>query len=299
MMDMDSSGIIARQKLISIAVAVGFVLFLLMFVIEKSKIILKMIPMVRGEVSVSKTSEFVITTTSDGSPIVVKKNDPGAGSELRFSGQVRSKFNSILRRFCNDNTVVVEIGPNFGYNTIPLGKNLRIGGKVYAFEASSSICSALRKTIALNSLDDKVVVKNIAISDHEGDCKIPDYASIHEVEEGVYSNPRIMNVACNTIDTEMAEEERPVDLISMDIPGMEIQILESCMETIGKSPDIVIVTTFDNDPIVPNAIKTLQKLERMGMRFYIAKNKNTYNEVTAEELMQKQEVILVITRRTI
>ncbi|MBQ7672955.1 MAG: FkbM family methyltransferase [Alphaproteobacteria bacterium] len=283
-----------KNKAISFAVTVAFTLFVIVLFLEKTKFIFRMTPKLRGEVDVSA---FVITTLKDGSPIMVKRDDPNVGEQLRLSGTVRSKFNSVISAFYNDNLVVVEVGPNFGYNTIPLAKGLRNEGKVYAFEANSKVCSALKKSLVLNDIEDKVSIKNIAISDHKGSCDIPDCTSVVAFADGTYSEPRIFTAECSTLDEEMINEDRAVDLIAVDIPDMEIPILRSCESIIDKSPDIVVVSTFDNDPVDPNALIEFTKLENKGMKFYIATEKDKYTQVTTEELLKKKQVILLITRK--
>lgn len=283
-----------KNKAISLAVTVAFTLFIIVLFLEKTKFIFKMTPKLRGEVGVSS---FVITTLRDGSPIMVRKDDPNIGEQLRLSGTVRSKFNNVISAFYNNNLVVVEVGPNFGYNTIPLAKGLQNEGKVYVFEANSRVCSALRKSLVLNDIEDKVSVKNIAISDHKGSCDIPDCTSIVAFADGTRSEPRMLTAECSTLDEEMINEDRAVDLIAVDIPDMEIPILRSCESIIDKSPDIVVVSTFDNDPVDPNALIEFTKLENKGMKFYIATEKSKYTRVTTEELLKKKQVILLITRK--
>lgn len=284
-----------KNKVISRSVIVVCILFLIVLVFEKTKMIFKLVPIFRGEVMVNN---FVITTTSDGSPILTTKYDPDTGGQLRVFGTIRSKFNSVISSFYNDNSVVVEVGPHFGYNTISLAKGLKDGGKIYAFEANSQVCSALRKTLVLNSIDDKVVIKSIAISDHKGFCDIADCISIRELPDGTYSEPRIFSTQCNTLDEEMVDENRPVDLVAADIPDMEIPILRSCENIIDRSPNIVLILTFDNDPVDPGAEIEFTKLKAKGMKFYKATEKDNYTQIEdINNLLKEKNVILIITRR--
>ena len=284
-----------KNKVISLSIIISCILFVIILALEKTKMIFKLVPMFRGEVAVNN---FVITTTSDGSPILINKDDPNVGGQLRVFGTIRSNFNNVISSFYNDNSVVIEVGPQFGYNTIPLAKGLKDNGKVYAFEANSRVCSALRKTLVLNNIDDKVTIKDIAISDHKGSCDIPDCISIRELADGTYSEPRIFSAHCNTLDEEMMDENRPVDLIAVDIPDMEIPILRSCESIIDRSPDIVLVLTFDNDPVDSGAETEFTKLKAKGLKFYKATEKNKYTRIdTVDDLLKEKNIILIITRR--
>ena len=284
-----------KNKVISFSIVISCILFVVVLALEKTKMIFKFVPMFRGEVSVNN---FVITTTNDGSPILVNEDNQNVGGQLRVFGTVRSRFNNIISDFYNDNSVVVEVGPQFGYNTISLAKGLKDGGKVYAFEANSRICSALRKTLVLNNIDDKVVIKDIAISDHKGICDIPDVLSIKELSDGTYSKARIFSAQCSTLDEEMVDENRPVDLVAVDIPDMEIPILRSCESIIERSPDIVLVFTFDNEPVNSGAETEFTKLKAKGLKFYITTEKGKYTRIeSVDELLKEKDVILIITRR--
>lgn len=287
-----------KNRVILFAIMVLVVLFLVTLAIEKTKLMFNtVVPMIRGEVNMK---DFVITTTKEGAPIVINKTENEEGDQLRSYGIVHSHFNDIVSTFSDNNSVVVEIGSHFGYNTIRLAKNLRYGGKVYAFEANGKIYSALRKSLILNDLDNVVVMKNIAISDHIGFCDVPDCTSTKKLPDGSHTKPKIFSAKCCTIDEELINEDRPVDLIVADVHGIEIPILISCENIIERSPNIVIIFTFDNENPDPRTKTEFTNLENKGMKFFISDKKNKYTQMTSiDELMEKKEVTLIVTRRNL
>ncbi|MBR1734160.1 MAG: FkbM family methyltransferase [Alphaproteobacteria bacterium] len=284
------------NKVVSFAITIACVLFVIVLFVEKTKFIFEMAPKLRGEVD---TKQFVITSLKDGSPIVVRKDDPNVGEKVRISGTVRSKFNDIISSFYDNNLVVIEVGPNFGYNTIPLAKGLKPSGKLYAFEANYRVWTALRKSLVLNDIDGKVEARNIAISDHKGACDIPDCMSIVAREDGTYTSPRIFSTKCTTLDEELLDEDRPVDLIAIDIPNMEIPILKSCETIIDRSPNIIIIMTFENNPVNAEARDVLKRLEQKGIKFYIANGKDDYSQVTIEALLLHRGDVVMMTRKEV
>ncbi len=144
----------------------------------------------------------------------------------------------------------------------------------------------------LGVFKNKVISFSIVIS-----C-ILDVLSVKEIFDGVYSKARIFSAQCSTLDEEMVDENRPVDLVAVDIPDMEIPILRSCASIIERSPDIVLIFTFDNDPIHSGAETEFTKLKAKGLKFYIATEKGKYTPIdSVDDLLKEKDVILIITRR--
>ncbi len=294
---MQESSFFERNKVVSFSIIIACMLFIGIFFMEKSKSVINMIPILRGEVSLG--NNFVITTTRNGYPILIKKDDPTVGNQLRFSGDVRSIFDDIVFSLCEKGGVIIEVGAHFGYRSIHFGKFLDGNGKIYAFEPNFGVFSNLRKTIFLNELDNTVVLKNIAISDYKGTCNIDDCLSIKKLHDGTFSKPRNITVNCSTLDDEMATEMRPIKLLSIDIPGSEFSIIKGAWNIINRSPDIIMVVSFDNDPINKNAEQELKQLEQNNFNFYVSGKGSTLKEITLQELLKPQETILVITKKTL
>lgn len=288
-----------KNKFILLSVILACLVLVLTLINEKTRTTFKLLPMFRGEVALN-ANNFVITTTMDGSPIIINKDDPHVNN-LRMCGQVHSLFNDVLKVFLKRNhRIIIEIGPRFGYNTINLAKTLTPDGKMYVFEANKEVCNALRKTITLNDLGDLIKLKNIAISDHEGLCKIPDCTSIRELSGGTFSKAQIFSAQCRTLDSEIAGEKGAVDLISIDVHDSEIQVLKACNNVIARSPNIAIVLTFDNDPVDIEARAELEAIQELGMKIYLCSKNNQWREIEdIDELLQHRNVVLVLSKNEI
>lgn len=290
----ENVGFFGRNKPVSLAIIIACMLFIGIFFLEKSRIIISLIPTFRGEVSLP--NNMVITTTKSGYPIIIKKDDPKVGA-VRFSGEVRSNFDRVVHNLYSSNSVIIEVGSHFGERTVEFGNRVKRGGKVYAFEANFGIFSNLRKSIILNDLEHTVFLKNVAIYDYKGSIDIRDNLSLRSQEHAKAIRSRLITVDCNTLDSEMAFEEGAVDLLSIDIPELEFQILKGSTNVIDRSPNIVIVISFDNDPPFKNAHEELEKFRTKGFKFYIAENKGSLKLIKIDELLKKKEVILIITKK--
>lgn len=286
-----------RNKIILGLTIFCCIIFVSVLVIEKTRAIFRLIPKFRGEVNL-QNDNFVITTTKDGSPIIINKDDHHMG-DLRICGDVHSLFSNILDLFLSRNSVVIEIGPRFGYNTITLAKHLLPGGKAYVFEANPAVYDMLRKTLVLNNLENVVVLKNVAISDNNDYHEISDCTSITQYLDGTYSKAQKFSSRCVTLDAEMIDEKREIDLIAIDTHDMEIPILKACSKVIEKSPNIILVLTFDNDPAHPEARSELEYLKSQKMNFYIADKQCKLKEISLESILEQKNVVLVMTRKNL
>lgn len=90
-----------KNKFILLAVILACVVLILTLINEKTRTTFKLLPMFR-EVALN-ANNFVITTTMDGSPIIINKDDPHVNN-LRICGKVHSLFNDALKLFLKEIT---------------------------------------------------------------------------------------------------------------------------------------------------------------------------------------------------
>ncbi len=155
------------------------------------------------------------------------------------------KFNSLFEK----NWVVLDVGANIGYYSIPFGRHLQsIGGVVYAFEPFSSNYTNLCKAIGANSLYN-VQPYNIALGEKEATL------SISMVEDGNTGNGVILNdvlkteaeshffkvetIAVVALDNFANNKIERCDFIKIDIEGYEIYFLRGAKEFIKKHQPII------------------------------------------------------------
>ncbi|MDR1982580.1 MAG: FkbM family methyltransferase [Holosporaceae bacterium] len=287
----------SRNKLVSISIIIACMLFLGIFIMEKSQSVINMVPMLRGEISFE--DGFSITTTKNRYPILIKKDDPFIGSQLRFSGDVKSIFSETAISLAQNDEIVVEIGAHFGYNVLNIAKKTKGLRKYYAFEPNCGVLSCLRKSVVLNDLDDIVVLRDVAISDEKKSFPIDDCLSVTKTPRGEYTKPRTIIVNSNTLDDEL--ENEPLTSISMlliDIPGSEFSILKGAEKIIANSPDIKIIISFNNKASSEyfDIENELKKMEQQGFIFYLVETLNNYTQVNIPDILSKKEVVIIMTK---
>ena len=123
--------------------------------------------------------------------------------------------------------VIMEIGANAGYLTIPLANHFT----VHAFEPQPAVFELLRKNSFLNG--NRATVYNMAISDFDGEIDCPKdeyspYCQLGSHSMGISKDS--IKVPCKTVDSTKIFPH----VMKIDVEGMEIDVLRGATETIAK-----------------------------------------------------------------
>lgn len=97
---------------------------------------------------------------------------------LVATGMYEPNTQVLLRQWCHPGGVMLDVGANMGFFTLPLSLWVGKGGRVIAFEPSQRERHWLESNIALNRLDNVVVVP-MAASDHRGEAALLLGSEIH------------------------------------------------------------------------------------------------------------------------
>jgi FkbM family methyltransferase len=158
------------------------------------------------------------------------------------------------RAHFGDGVMAVDCGANIGVHTVEWARSMTGWGSVLAFEAQERIFYALAGNVAINNCFNARVV-HAAIGAGSGTLRIPtpDYLAPGsfgslELRQSTtnefigqaidYSDSKLTEVRLLTLDSFRLER---LDLIKIDVEGMELEVLEGAHETIGRCRPIVVV----------------------------------------------------------
>lgn len=138
-----------------------------------------------------------------------------------------------------DNTVVLDCGANFGYNTVVLAKNLKTTCQIYCFEPQRIIFQQLAGNLILNNIYNAQAI-NCALGNTDGALELnpvnyeSEWVNIGDTSLG--QGGEICNIAqLDSFDL------KQVDFIKLDVQGSELSVLEGAEKLIERSlPDIFI-----------------------------------------------------------
>jgi FkbM family methyltransferase len=156
-----------------------------------------------------------------------------------------------FRRLLRPESVVLDVGANFGLYTAAAGRFLnKNGGRLYAFEANPHTFKLLQWTLYANRLvrNPNVVAVNALVGESGGRGTLyyrPEAlggATASDFGKG-YADGRSVEVEMIAID-EFLPPDLPVDLVKIDVEGYEPFVLRGMRRTIQRSPNIRIFLEF-------------------------------------------------------
>lgn len=200
-----------------------------------------------------------------------------------------------------DNAVFLDVGANVGFISIPLAKTLFLRGTVHAFEPDRENANQFKRSMDLNRLTN--------LSFHE--CALQDNRNVTQMDltvrrlfdddgrenRGISSLLPIKHgsvgsytVRVSTIDHEVDRLElKTVDLIKIDVEGLEHKVLLGGLKTINQFRPIIVYehsVVLDELSSSTNSSETFDKLVELGYdQFYIKNEKELVHlEANPKEL---------------
>lgn len=155
----------------------------------------------------------------------------GIGKFLATYGFRELDQRYLLQKLLKPNSIVCDVGANFGYYVAMYGKLMNNSGFIYAIEPDPRNVEYLRKNIALNGMTERVQIDPIAISDHDSTMSfhLADAANLSGLE--VSNLPRryvgSIEVQVRDFGKYLGSLPHTIDLMRMDIEGHEVQVLGS------------------------------------------------------------------------
>jgi FkbM family methyltransferase len=237
-----------------------------------------------------RPAAFVLVSTNHGS-MIVNRNDyrmvsANAGYGVGFQLMNTSSYDQaevtltmdLLRaRRANygDPVVAIDCGANIGVYTVEWARLMREWGSVYAFEPQEKIYYALAGNVALNNCFN-VTARLAAVGAQCAKLAVPqvDYCvpssfgslELMEGDTNEYIGQNIdysrlaQHVDLLTIDSLQLPR---IDLLKIDVEGMELHVLEGAQESIQRCRPEIVVEVIKSDE---KAIAKL--LEAAGYRIF-------------------------------
>lgn len=196
---------------------------------------------------------------------------------------------------------VMDIGSNNGYYGALAAHKMGRGkkSKVIMFEANPQLIPYIKKTLAVNWLNEQTTLENLAVADKPGKLTLhvlKDYIGSSSVHSNKHVQSYMKNkmyletqkeveVKAVTIDDYCKEHGiRSVDLMIMDIEGYEDKAYAGMRKTVAASPNLTLFVEFTKggyeDPkgFYEQMKKDFKHVYSMDDEGHIIKPKNTSYE---------------------
>jgi FkbM family methyltransferase len=190
-------------------------------------------------------------------------NDLGLSRELMLFGIHEPVFNFYLKHLVKEDSVVIDVGSNLGYNMLLFAKYAP-RGKVICLEPNPVLFKLLKYNIGANNFT-HVIPLLCAAGNKSGFglfCVDPFYPQLAHLNTGSKSDGIVYKVKIISID-DLAQLLRldKVDLIKLDVEGFEWEILEGALNTIrAHKPNIAVEIHLIDDNSVKKMISFLEWL---------------------------------------
>ncbi|MCS7187065.1 MAG: FkbM family methyltransferase [Armatimonadota bacterium] len=186
--------------------------------------------------------DYVMVSNVNGFTMLVSGTDQGIGRELLFYRVHEPTVTKLLPGFVRFGDTVLDIGANIGYYTLLLSQLVGRRGTVIAVEPYPDNVHLLELNLRFNRVTN-VKVMPVAVSDEIGTAEMfvsegSNWHSLHPTER---TGQRKILVPTVTIDTIVAQLERHVDLIRMDIEGWETKALQGAEGTLKRDRPVLVM----------------------------------------------------------
>ena len=203
---------------------------------------------------------YALLVNSRQGTVITNRYDAGVGWQLRTYGAYDAAQMALLERLaraCAPNGVVLDVGANIGITALTFARALGPAGVVHAFEPQRVIFHMLAGNMALSSIDN-VHCHYQALGQAVGHANIPrlDYRTManfgglelnrsqqsdlgQQAADGIFDQ-----VPMTSIDALAFER---VDLIKIDVEGMEADVLAGAMSTIRTQRPLMYIEYKKSD----------------------------------------------------
>ncbi|SNB81681.1 MULTISPECIES: FkbM family methyltransferase [unclassified Agrobacterium] len=178
------------------------------------------------------------------------RNTQFIGADLKV-GHFRNGYEPdilfCIDRFVPNDGVYVDIGANWGYFPVYLSARSGFSGQCVAVEPAPRANRDLQQIVSSLDISDRVATHPVAVSDSSGKVRISDELwtgnnSISGVIEDTSSTA--VEVDCTTLDDLLGNGDiSRIDLIKIDVEGVEDAVLRGAKDTIKKFEPVII---FEN-----------------------------------------------------
>jgi FkbM family methyltransferase len=166
----------------------------------------------------------------------------------------------LRRKYFGDGVVAIDCGANIGVHTIEWARRMTDWGTVVAIEAQERIFYALAGNIAINNCFNAKAVF-AAVSSTNGTMRVPnpDYlqpssfgslelsrrATTEFIGQSIdYSKEKTSEIRTLTVDSFALDR---IDLIKIDVEGMELDVLEGAAQSVMRCHPVLLVEAIKAD----------------------------------------------------
>jgi FkbM family methyltransferase len=192
------------------------------------------------------------------------------GIIFAVKGSYEEETTHLFSEVVKEGMTVLDIGANIGYYSLLAGRQVGKLGKVFAFEPWKESFALLEKNIDVNGFKNiKPIAKAVSHQCGRQRLFLGNDPLVHSLS--ARAGKDYIEVDVTTVDEFVCEENISVDLIKVDVEGLEMEVLEGMADTICKNPSLKLIVEFAPLQLMRSGcspIVFLEKLRSFGFKIY-------------------------------
>jgi FkbM family methyltransferase len=210
-----------------------------------------------GRAVAGRPDRFRTVTVQPGASIVIDISDFLRHTYF-YGAEYEPEVTAILRRVLRPGDVAIDVGANAGYHTILMAMLVAPHGVVHAFEPVLESAALMRRSIALNGIEDRVHVRECAVAERQA-ARVPFHMSAlghnsgvaslerHEsgAAQGFFSPDRLAYVSTTTLDEYCSTAGiRGCRVVKIDVEAAEARVVQGMPRLLASGqPSYVVCET--------------------------------------------------------
>lgn len=159
--------------------------------------------------------------------------------QLVFFGDYEPNNTHAYRRLVRPGDVVIDIGANFGWYSVLLGKEVAPTGCVHAFEPIVEFQEQLARALELNNMTDVVQCHHVALGARAGRLTIYTFENLpqgHASSSNLGRADAVPN-SCEVVTLDSFVEKHGIraQFLKIDVEGHEPFVFEGAQQTLGAA----------------------------------------------------------------
>lgn len=193
-------------------------------------------------------SDGAILVRTESGYVLVDADDHAVLMALVDSGDLEPGTRLVIRRLIRPGDTFIDVGANVGVHTLCAAHAMQGNGRVIAFEPFPRTSELLKRTVMMNGLASFCDVRQEAVSDQPGEKdlfvgRVSAHHSLIELEDLMSSSSPPVKVPVVRLDDVIAPLVT-VDLIKIDVEGVELEVLNGARRIVAENPKIAIIAEF-------------------------------------------------------
>ena len=163
---------------------------------------------------------------------------------IESAGRLEPGTLSVLLSLLEPGDLMLDVGANIGTLCLPAARQVGTTGRIIAFEPTPRSASVLRRSLALNALENRVEVIQCAVGETEALGQFTISASTtHNSLVAPEEGGEQIEVTIRPLDSCVASGQL-VSLIKLDVEGAELQAWRGMGRIISENPDLAVIVEF-------------------------------------------------------